>query len=137
MEQIKNLNEFRDNKDNKIEKGEGVLNELVGALSSGDINKAMRMKDDCNIPHNIINSPEVQDVAKKAIVHTLPRGRDYVNDAFLFSKSFNISEEDISNIVKDAVENEEMEGRKNNAILIKEKFSNKDTTDDIDVERVA
>jgi len=120
MEQIRNPNEF---KDSKLEKVDEISKQLIDTISSGDINEAMRMKDEYNISDDVINSSDVQSVAKKAMLHALPKGHDYVNDAFLFSGIFNIPEEDILNITQKAIENEELAGRKNNAILIKEKFN--------------
>jgi hypothetical protein len=134
MEQIRNLEEF---KDNKFEKEENFSKIIIDALSSGDINEAMRMKDKYNIPDDIINSQEVQELAKKAMLHTLPKGRDYIQDAVSFGDMFNILEEDKFEIVQKAIQNEETEGRKNNAILIKEKFGSEDKNEEEDIKRVA
>ncbi len=129
MEGIKNLDEFRDNKKEKVEE---ELENVIDMLSVGNINDTMKMFEEQNISDSIINSPEIQEIVKKTLLHTLPKGYEYVHDAVLFGKMFNVPKEDMFEIAQKAIKNEEAAGKYKNVSLIKEEFGISDEDDDND-----
>lgn len=97
---------------------------LEGSMTTydGSINDAIKIKNGLNVSEEIINSSEVQKVAKQAIIREL-RG-PFKHDAIIIKEEFNVLEETISSPeVQEAAKQGIINSDINYATVIKEQFN--------------